>query len=124
MLVALGALTVAAGCGASRREARAAGGVSYLAGVLEAHVKADPRQVADASAKVLVTRRLPKIILAASSLNCEVVGRTAWRKHVTITATREEAGGSCLRVRVGTLEQESASRKIYEEILKRLSDRG
>lgn len=97
-----------------------AAGVAYVKGVLEATLKDDPKTVETAADKAFETLAIVKISSHASALDAKIVGRTATDTRIEIIAKAIDSGGSKLSIRVGTFGDQEMSRKIYDEILKRL----
>lgn len=113
-MIGCAALLVGAGVGAG------AAGVAYVKGDLEADVKADPKEIEKASLKAFDALEIHKISSSASALDASIIGRTATDKSVKIIVKAKETGGSRISIRVGTFGSESMSRKICDEIKKRL----
>jgi len=118
ILVTAGCATVLVGAAAGAGGATAV----YIKGDLEAHVDADPRELAEASTQALDALGIKTISSNASALDAEVIGRTGTDKRVKVVGQSQEQGGTKLSIRVGTFGNESMSRKAYREILTQLPD--
>jgi len=109
VLVALG---VGAGAGAA--------GVAYSKGKLEGIVRANPKEVQNATDVAFGRLSISRISVTQANGQYIVVGRTNTDTKVTVEIAGREEGVSSVSVRVGVFGDEPLSRRIYEEIKKSL----
>ncbi len=122
--IATGCLVVSmcalSGCLAVAAAAGAAGGVAYAMGDLEAVVEANPPDVVEATERAFNDLKRVKVSAESSSLDGEVIARTAADKKVTVKVRKQTEKVSKLSIRVGTFGDEAFSRMIYDKIKEHL----
>ena len=121
MTLILGLLLISqSGCLIAAAAAGTGATVAYVRGDSEASLDADPKQVAEASERVLKSMDVAVLSKETSSLDCKVIGRTARDAKITIVAKAETDKVSRVSVRVGTFGdsamQSSVLSKIREDL--------
>lgn len=114
--LALGALCGLQSCVALAAGAAGGTAVAYVMGEFEARLEASPQRVVKASQNVLEDMDIKVQSADSTSLDGQVVGKTALDKEVKITVKRVDDRWSKIGIRVGTFGDEEFSRQIYEKI--------
>lgn len=97
-----------------------AAGIAYVRGELRSTVQASPREVARAAGESLKALGIKEVSSTVSDGQSRMTGRTVNDRKISIRATSDIEGESRLSIRVGVFGDEALSRRIYEEIVKRL----
>jgi len=95
-------------------------GVAYNIVALEALISATPEQVTDAAKGVVEDMKLVLVSAESTGLDGRVVARTARKKTVSITITRQAKNVSHIKIQVGKLGDEGTSILILERIKERM----
>ena len=100
--------------------AAGAAGAIYIDGEFSGRLEASPKQVADASKRVLEDLDIKVQRCEASSIDGSVEGTSALEREIKIKIEREDETTSKIGIRVGTWGDEALSRQIYDKIKARL----
>ena len=126
LALALMTALTAGGCAAlwiGAGAAAGAAGMAYVRGELRSNVNATPREVARAASDALETLGIHEISSSVSAVDARVIGRTAADRKVTIKTKVREEGESAVSIRVGVFGDEPLSRRIHQEMMRRLPAR-
>ncbi|MCL4209766.1 MAG: DUF3568 family protein [Phycisphaerales bacterium] len=113
-------VTTLGGCLAVAAAAGTGVGVAYVMGDLEVTFDAAPPAVAEAGKGALEELGVTVISSASTSVDGEVVGRTAQDKKITIKIKALGENSSKSSIRVGTFGDEAVSMSVYEKMKARL----
>lgn len=110
------------GAGAAVGAAIGVGTTAYVKGNLETRMRADPRAIEKASLKAFEDLNIRKVSSTSSSIDGEIIGRSAEETKVAISVKAEANDESSVSIRVGTFGDQAFSLKIYDAINKHLGD--
>jgi hypothetical protein len=128
MALAIGLMTTGCmfawglGAGAIAGAAVGVGVTAYVDGKLQTRMKADPRAIEKASVKAFEDLNIRKVSSGSSSIEAEIIGRSAEDTKVVISAKAEANDESSVYIRVGAFGDQAFSLKIYDGINKHLGD--
>ncbi|MCI0364968.1 MAG: DUF3568 domain-containing protein [Phycisphaerales bacterium] len=111
---------VCTGCLAVAAAGGAAGGVMYAKGDLETNLDASVDQVAQAAKAAVEELGLTVLSSHASSLDGEIIARTAQDKKVTIKVRKVTDTTSHISIRVSVFGDQAMSQTILDKIKARL----
>lgn len=112
----LAALLIQGGCVAVVAAGAAGTGVAWYRGKLEVNLNHDLDAVFRASQKALTQLEFAKISDKKSSVDAELVSRTALDKKIEITLQKVTDGTTKVAIRVGVFGEESLSMTILDKI--------
>ena len=104
------------GCIAVVAAAAVGTGVAWHLGALEATVEATPEEAIAAAKEAIADLKLNVVSVNASTIDGELIARTATDTRISIVAKREAEQVTKLTIRVGTFGDESLSMTLLEKI--------
>lgn len=116
LLAAPAVLTVQSGCVAVVAASAAGTGVAWYSGRLEANLGDDLNSVYKASQKALAQLEFAKISENKSSIDAQLVSRTALDKKVDIVLTQVTPKSTKVAIRVGVFGDETLSLAVLDKI--------
>jgi len=128
MALAIGLMTTGCmfawglGAGAVAGAAIGVGATAYVEGKLQTRMKADPRAIEKATLKAFEDLNIRKVTSGSSSMEAEIIGRSAEDTKVAVSVKAEANDESSVNIRIGTFGDQAFSMKVYDGINKHLGD--